>query len=338
MIWVLISGLTKKFMEDKKPKNSSKLLQFGGVFLLILTALNSWQILSVKSVVDRVDNYNKGVVDELGGVVGDTKDFAHDLNEIRRFLLLPEKDYSVEKNSEQNSPDDQTDPNSLALYAFLNDLNKSEQSEQNRQAVANLLKDWQASDEVKTQLAEYKLETSLLDNWQVKLLDLNNQKQPLLAIVFSPTENLFKLQSVLGEEKIPDLEISAFTTKLNEYLKNNVEVIRQKKIEKIKADQLAAEQAVKNEEARKIKLKDDFEKLLKEKAFSETIGAMGLTVDMQARQEKGNWIYDVKDKDNKVKFSFLVNTSIGQIKVLKDNQEVDLKNFLNQDDGSKKKP
>lgn len=327
-------------MENKKNETeSNKLLKFGGGLIVLITLLNTWQIFSIKSVVDSVDNYNKGVVDELGGIVGDTKQFAQDLNEIRRFLLLPEKNYSTSQGDNTQENDQQTDPNSLALYAFLEDLNKSEKAELNKAGVSTLLKDWQSSSEIRAKLSEYKLEVEAFDNWQVKLLDLENQKQPLVAIVFSPLENVFKLQSVLGEEKVSDLQLAGFSSSVDTYLKNNTASIRQKKADKLKEDQSAKTNAAAMEEQRKKDLRDNFERLISEAAFVDTISTLGLSVDKNnVNLEKGNWVYNVKTVDGKIRFAFLLDSLTGQIKVLKDNQEIDLKNFLNLNEGSKKKP
>lgn len=327
-------------MENKKNETeSNKLLKFGGGLIVLITLLNTWQIFSIKSVVDSVDNYNKGVVDELGGIVGDTKQFAQDLNEIRRFLLLPEKNYSTSQSDDTQENDQQTDPNSLALYAFLEDLNKSEKAELNKAGVSTLLKDWQSSSEIRAKLSEYKLEVEAFDNWQVKLLDLENQKQPLVAIVFSPLENVFKLQSVLGEDKVSDLQLAGFSSSVDTYLKNNTASIRQKKADKLKEDQSAKTNAAAMEEQRKKDLRDNFERLISEAAFVDTISTLGLSVDKNnVNLEKGNWVYNVKTVDGKIRFAFLLDSLTGQIKVLKDNQEIDLKNFLNLNEGSKKKP
>ena len=71
-------------------------------------------------------------------------------------------------------------------------------------------------------------------------------------------------------------------------------------------------------------------------AFQDILKNDGLAVSLSPREEYNKLLYDVKDADGKLVFSFAIELSSGMFKVIRGNQEIDLYSALN--NGSKKKP
>ena len=82
--------------------------------------------------------------------------------------------------------------------------------------------------------------------------------------------------------------------------------------------------------------KSELEAVFQEEAFQDLLKKNEFTLNSQPREEYNKLLYDVKDKQGKVVFSFVLELSSGSYKVLKDNIEIDLFGAT-QEDGSKKK-
>lgn len=82
--------------------------------------------------------------------------------------------------------------------------------------------------------------------------------------------------------------------------------------------------------------KAEIETTFKDEAFQELLKLNSLSIESSPREEYNKLLYDVKNSDGKVQFSFAIELSSGLVKILKDDQEFDLESLL--DDGSKKKP
>lgn len=319
----------------------------GLVMILLIVAVNSWLIWQVSAIVNRVDKYNQGVVDELGGIQGDVKTFATDLNEIRRFLLLPEKSYVNGDTEAKPESEEENSQNSVALFAMLDSLVKEEQAAKNKVAAEPVFTALLNNRDFLAALEAAKLGLGERSDLQIKLIDWADQSadgavnvlknQPLYNLVFSANDNYFKVQSALGEQNFTEYASVDFPNKLLDYLVKNTEAVRKKKL----ADQNEAAQAsVKaEEEVKKIleNQKAELQNMVKDKAFVETLAGIGLRVKEGAREENNKYIFDIIDEQEQVKFSLALELTSGMIKLIKNNQEIDLKSFLEQE-GSKKKP
>jgi hypothetical protein len=319
------------------------------IVILLVLLWNTFQVWLISGTLSRVDKYNLGSVEEMGKVVGDVKMFAEDLNEIRRFLLLPERQYGLTGGDGEAGEDaaEQAPTNTVALYAFLDDLKKEQAAEQNRSAAQPVFDALLAREDLSATLAKSALSLGERAGLQVKFLDQeakqpdgtanDNYGLPLFNLVFSAEENLFRVQSVLGEQKFQDYLSASFADDVLAYLAENAAAARLKKVEEALAAQQAVEDAARQEtetlEARKKELRD----LVADPALVDTLAALGLTIAAEPRQEINKEIFDVLDGQGKVRFSLALEVSSGMIKVLRDNQEIDLKSFL-EEDGSKKKP
>lgn len=335
-------------MKEEKQQKGNLWVKPAVAFLALILVVNTWMIWQMRSVVERVDKYNQGVVDEIGGMTGDVKSFADDLNEIRRFLLLPEKNYSVIGKADQSAEDDVTpeDENNLAIYAMLESISKEKQAaENNRQAVAAMTALANNQDFLKG-IQTANLQVGEKSDLQMKFVDtlIKNadgtdnilRGQPLFSLVFDGEDNVFKLQSALGEQGFQNYKDAGFASGILDYLSKNAQPARAKKLENLKQEELDKQ---KSADAQKQELQDKknlLDNIVKDKAFLDTLAKDGWQTALPAREEANKYIYDVKDAQGKVVFSLAVELSSGMIKVLTNGQELDVKSFLNTD-GSKKK-
>lgn len=331
----------------EKEKNEKSKSGMGFLWFLILIVVfgNSFLIWRMQDTVLRVDKYNQGVVDEIGGFRGDIKNFADDLNEIRSFLLLPAKEYSFNEEQKSNQVDqEENDQTTQGLYAMLNQLKLENQKEENRVlAETNFNKILNEESFVK-ELEIINLTFGEKSDLNVKLNDnliengaLHNPfyGQALFAIVYDDSINKFKLQSVLGEELFENN--SDLKVEIEKYIHQAVAEARQKKID----DQRKAEDQVKEAEENALldieKKKNDLLNLVNENAFKSELADLGLSVSDKPREENNKFIVDIIDDKGEIKFSISLDISSNMVKVIKDGQEIDVKNFLD-NGGSKKKP
>ncbi len=113
--------------------------KLGLIFLGLLLVVNTIQLTRFGGIVERVDLYNTGLVDELGGIRSDVMEFGNDLNEIRSFLLLPVKEYSFSEKSAVAADGEEkaSSRTETALYSFINQINEEKNLEKNGKLAAD---------------------------------------------------------------------------------------------------------------------------------------------------------------------------------------------------------
>jgi hypothetical protein len=226
------TGLPEGTSETKVVKKTPFWLKLLFVVLALLVLLNTFQLWNFARVIGGLDQYSGGVVDELGGVQGDLKQFGDDLNEIRRFLLLPERDYAFEKNAKEELPNDQqnSSENELAVYKFLENFGGQKKLvEQKNLAV-------QQRGELMAEgfLAESGLSVGEVseneENLFLKLLNTENS-QPIFNVIWDFKNGVVQLQSVLETKEIAKLSDVNWKESLEKYLGENKEKVVSKKSE-----------------------------------------------------------------------------------------------------------
>lgn len=334
--------------ETKKVDMSKGIGKFTLFLILAVLFWNTVQIWMMSSVVARVDKYNEGAVIEAGKMMGDVKLFAEDLNQIRQFLLLPKRNYSVTEGVGDGESQDEEEigkDSSKGLYAFLDQLKLQQKIDENRIAALPVFERLILNIDFWAALTESDLKMGERIDMQLKVLDSRAQNadgsknilngEPLFSVVFVPEENLFRVQSAIGDEDFANYSEEIFVMDLQEYFLTNADAARQKKIEQKeqeKSDQQKAEDAVKQAELDKYKELDD---LVADVAFVDTLQGMGFSVKDGTREEVNKRLYDIVDEVGKVQFSVALELSSGMIKIIRDNQEFDIESFLTE--GSKKK-
>ncbi len=403
----------QEIIEEKVPKskNNTKInyKKIGTYILVAIILLDTFQIMQFGSVINKVDKYNQGVVDELGKIRSNIIEFGNDLNETRQFLLLPTKNYSFNNDQDTEETKETTTKEAQAIYTFLlQETNKDEQQkiqQQLEKRIEKLINNKTFNENLETQGLKIQPQENKL---AFKILEKDT---PLFQVVGDVKNNQLNIQSAIGEEKISTEEnsdapniISYITNNKDRVKKQKTTIEREKnKIKELKSNdeikKLLQEKQItlddtptdtktsyiynlKNKEQQPIssitiikktatikvgdkELTDienltnsvldliktldgrtEMEKLIAEKrktletifketAFQESLKQDGLTINLTPREEFNKLIYDVKDKEGKVRFSFAIELSSGMYKILKGDEELDLYKVL--DETTKKK-
>lgn len=399
---------------DQKAVRKDAFIKLGLGLVALLLIVDTVQISRFGAIVERVDEYNKGVVDEIGGFRQDVSLMGSDLNEMRQFLLMPTREYSFMETAQIEETDSaqQLSGTEKAAYSFLTSYISEKQMRENSQLAQSRMNSLIGNQELVSTLSEQGLtvDISVTDNKETYTFKIGDHENgPLAAIICDKSTNKLSAQSILGTE---DINIDDDATAVKNYISKNKDVIIQtkKKIEERKQQLLAAMQnesiaiALKEKETtlntepkdntdtldfeiqnkdgvavftimlskkdggiaaegnqldsnkdlaeqlipliRNIDTATESEKMISERrvelenifnepAFADMLKNSGLTVDAEPREDYNKLIYDVKDTEGNVQFSFVIEISSGLYKVLKDNQETDFYSLLQ--DGSKKK-
>ena len=398
----------QEIIEEKVPKskNNTKInyKKIGTYILVAIILLDTFQIMQFGSVINKVDKYNQGVVDELGKIRSNIIEFGNDLNETRQFLLLPTKNYSFNNDQDTEETKETTTKEAQAIYTFLlQETNKDEQQkiqQQLEKRIEKLINNKTFNENLETQGLKIQPQENKL---AFKILEKDT---PLFQVVGDVKNNQLNIQSAIGEEKISTEEnsdapniISYITNNKDRVKKQKTTIEREKnKIKELKSNdeikKLLQEKQItlddtptdtktsyiynlKNKEQQPIssitiikktatikvgdkELTDienltnsvldliktldgrtEMEKLIAEKrktletifketAFQESLKQDGLTINLTPREEFNKLIYDVKDKEGKVRFSFAIELSSGMYKILKGDEELDLYKVLDE--------
>jgi len=405
--------MTQKSSKQGSQKEVRKdaFLKLGMIFLVILIIANTIQIARFGEIVERVDSYNKGVVDELGGFRQDIISFGSDMNEMRSFLLLPTKDYSfIDKETEiEEETTKEASETEKALYQFLGGYTDEKLAEKNFEEAKQKIESLNSDEAVKEKLEEAELSLGRVEagdeSASFKVLAGSNA----LYEIIGDKKGSLQIRSILGsqslsEDKTSEDLISYVTTNKEQVIEmkekletkkseivtiqNNQEVkkiISEKNVawnEQPEEDEEGFHYSVTNSEGTVLltisltrsdatySFKDqtydsadqvtskvidalkeidsstalekmvaerraELESIFQDEAFQDLLQTNGLTVEPQPREEYNKVLYDVKNADGNVEFSFVIELSSGLFKVLKDNEEIDLYTILQ---GSKKKP
>jgi len=402
---------TKNKKKDHKPHKKIRLnyKTLGSILIILILLVNTYQIMKFSSIVEKVDKYNQGVVDELGKFRKNIIEFGEDLNETRAFLLLPTKSYSLTNTQEKITTKDDNPKEAQAIYTYLTQITEQKQQTQDEEKIKERIKNIQKDETFNKEIKNLNLKIAITED--PKSFKLQEEKTAIFTVVGNIKTQQIKIQSALGEKTISKEE-STDIQNLIKYIKTNKEKAKQNKklIEEAKAtiktvltgetvqNQLKIKTLIlentpletettytyeiKNKEGKtlstieinretgKIKIgekeiannslrtellnliktlsgttateklvkqkQEELEKIFNEAAFTETLAQNGLTLENKPKEENGKIIYNVKNKDGKVEFSFAIEQSSGRYKIIKDDTETDLLNILDQT--VKKKP
>jgi hypothetical protein len=219
---------TEKKEESEGGKvRKEALKKIGLIFLGLLLVVNTIQLARFGGIVERVDLYNAGMVDELGGLRQDVMTFASDLNEIRGFLLLPVKEYSfTEKSTEEVGGEEKASSRTeTALYSFVDQVTSQKSLEKNAQLASEIaqsvFKDKTFADTLATVgLLADKIEDSA-DAVSFKINEASGGA--LFSFVMEKKTGKGKVQSAGGVYEIKGVDVSAVKNELAQFVTSNKE-------------------------------------------------------------------------------------------------------------------
>ncbi len=133
----------RAFFYAMKKKNWKSNATFGLIlFVFFLQIWQSYKFNKALSLFDSLGTDKNQVIEELSNTRSTVREFGNDMNEIRKFLLLPTKDYSFEKEEESVVEEDI----SGNLFDFVSTLQKSEQDAKMFQDSLTAIKAWILTD------------------------------------------------------------------------------------------------------------------------------------------------------------------------------------------------
>jgi hypothetical protein len=234
----------KEKSHDQKVR-SEALKKLGWILLVILIGVNTFQLARFGEIVERVDMYNKGVIDELGGIRQDVMTFGNDLNEIRGFLLLPIKEYSFSKGPDetQDTEEVQTTRTESALYAFLGGLTEEQTRKANAAKAATDADTLLGDASFHAELEKGGLKTGKREDNEttisVKIED--GTATAVYSLVFDKNTAGTSVQSSLGTYACAGKDLAAVKTELLDYFgKNKEQALRMKATLQERNDAVAA--------------------------------------------------------------------------------------------------
>jgi hypothetical protein len=399
----------------QKQARKDAFLKLGMLFLAVLLVADTIQIARFSDVVERVDMYNKGVVDELGGFRSDIVQFGNDINEMRGFLLLPTKTYSFMEQDEEltKEPESEASETEKALYTFMSSYVEEQSIAKNAVVSEERIRDFNKDADFTADLEEEGLTMGAVEQDEFSIsFKVSDETESLFAVIADKKTGEIKIQSIAGVEVMEAEDEDKLKAEIVDFVGENKDSVAALKvtIEENKStvvglgenEEAAAILKEKNisfeiearEEEEKInynvinsegetlltvsvlrkdgsimigedtyedaeslaeafmealegldgstsveKLINDrraeLEEVFAEEAFKELLAVNGLTVETEPREDYNKLLYDVKDEDGNIVFSFVIELSSGYFKILKDNEEIDLYSAI---EGSKKKP
>jgi hypothetical protein len=405
-----------KAKEDHKKIRREAFKKLGLILVGLLLFVNTVQLARFGEIAERVDLYNKGVIDEIGKMRQDTMLFGQDLNEIRKFLLLPTKDYSFFKDDQGTQDTEETgeDMTTSAIYSFLSQVTDEQSYKKNSALAVERIKTLSKDQSFIGALAQIQLKAGQTEDNEVSatLKITDETGNALFAFSVDKKTAALKIQSSIGTYVLTATDPAAQQKEITDYFKNNKEQVAKMK-DLIGKQKTAIVELMKNKDITAIfgekkismtpapeesdeaityyiinsesnhllgitiqrkdgtlsfndktyndtgallpdllnKLKEvdasselqkmvnerrqELEKIFQEDAFKEMLKTDGLTIESNPREEYNKLLYDVKNSDKKVVFSFAIELSSGIFKVIKDDTEIDLYSL---EAGSKKKP
>ena len=200
-----------------------KLAIFCAVILLLV---NTIMLSKMGYIVESVDKYNKGVVDELGKVRSDIVTFGTDLNEIRKFLLLPTKTYSFNSTYTEGSTesDDENGQVGQAVYFYLNDFINQQSSSTNPQKAVERTNAIVADQDFINALKNESLVLSKVEDNPENIsfkISSSVDNNAIFAVLTNKKTNETTVQSSLGVKKLETKTVKEATTDILSYVKQN---------------------------------------------------------------------------------------------------------------------
>ena len=211
---------------DQKVRNEA-FKKLGYIFLGLLLVVNTIQLTRFGGIVERVDNYNKGVVDELGGMRQDVMTFASDMNDIRQFLLLPTRDYSFmgKEIETQQSEEKAATRTESAVYTFLAQLTEEkalQKSADHMKALSDSLpKD--AAFTAKLKESGLKIGTKEDNDIAITLKILTADGNAVFALVFKKDTEKVSVQQATGTYAVKAADDEAVKTEILDYIQKNLQ-------------------------------------------------------------------------------------------------------------------
>ena len=134
------------------------------------------QVSKITGGLSLLDNTGSSLIDEVGKLNEVTGTLSGDLNEVRSYLLMPTKDYSL-IGSTDSSEDSDTDPTEIALFRYFGDLSATERVSQQLDLSRGFFGKLLQNEEIVSRMGKYNFLLSPIQEeeevYSISLIDLN---------------------------------------------------------------------------------------------------------------------------------------------------------------------
>lgn len=208
----------------------------------LILIVNTVQLARFGAIVENVDMYNKGVVDELGGFREDVSSFGSDLNEIRSFLLLPTREYSFAKEFKPIVEEDEKETSNTekAIYQFLGQFMDEQTVKENAAQAEEKVKSLYNNSSFREEISNYSLKVGRMETTDemASFKILNETGVAIYSYIINKKDNSIIIQSALGTYEVEAEDAMEHDREIVDYFRKNKEDAEKMKtvIEKLTSD------------------------------------------------------------------------------------------------------
>ena len=222
------------YLKSKLPYRWQHKVTWKNFFILLLVGLFVMQYVQMTRVtggLDSLGSTGSSLIDEVGRLNEVTGSLSGDLNQVRSYLLMPTKDYSLigSPGAEGGAEDD--DPTEMALFRYFGDLSTTERVSKRASLYNGFFGALLQNDLIVPRMGKYNFKFSEIQNEEdatsISLIDLNEEAQPTLLYMYIDklTGDLF-FKTSYEIEKVDAENSEDFFEFYTEYFDDNLEKIQ----------------------------------------------------------------------------------------------------------------
>jgi hypothetical protein len=195
--------------KEQKAARKDAFLKLGLFLVALLLIVDTIQISRFGAIVESVNQYNKGVVDEMGGFRQDIMLFGNDINDMRQYLLMPKSDYSFlnEMKSSPEVDEQQLSTAEQAAYKYLSDFIGQKQAEINSRLAEETINSLYKNEILTNSLTAQSLSAGQIasseDYFNFKI---NENEKPMVNIIAEKNTGKIFIESNQGKQEIKNAE------------------------------------------------------------------------------------------------------------------------------------
>ncbi len=212
----------------------------------VLFLIQYIQLQSVLGTFSFLEGRDSSLVTEIGEIKEAYISFGEDLNEIREFLRMPTKNYmnfGEIEGLENEDGSKNTNQVQLALFQYVDYLNKTKKVEQDVKKYQGFLSDLTNSEEFANFLGDNNLTLSALQETPESVtLSVNNANDELIFFYLSKEDGSLFLKTILKKETVGSENSEAFIKEMETFINANKSVLENnlEKLKKMKEEIAAA--------------------------------------------------------------------------------------------------
>ncbi|MDD3862066.1 MAG: hypothetical protein PHP74_04250 [Candidatus Gracilibacteria bacterium] len=284
-----------------------KLFSKKNIFIIFLIAVLGFQYLqssSNSSNLSFLQSRDSSLIEEIGELKETYLKVGEDMNEIRRYLMLPLKEYQKIELSTDDEEDKNKDQVQLALFKYVGSVVNSESIREkistNKAFIDNLL--------ISKDFSEFLIKEELAfsptvqddENFIVKIASKSGD--PIVTYSLDNQTGDLIFQTVIQKESVEEKDFSKFKQNLMKFLTDKKSLL------------IAGVENVK-------KLKESIAKAIESKSVQNILTKKALVLSADPDQSELEIIYSVLNKSNDIVGEIILETSEQKIALVDKNEE-----------------